>query len=406
MAHRWKPDLINLDFPGVFRHVYAKKRRQLRSQAEINGLRFFIRRGPFRTKRRRSRWVYQAAMQLGSLIERPLSLYGGFDHVQIDSFFADRDTGQAFFRVRDELQLKYLAAEVLQLPDVVRGLTSRYCASRNDAMAVFLARLAAPSRLVDLKHRLALNWSIGKLSSIINAVAMYLYRRFKRIIRLDLRWFGLARCQAYAAAMVAKGSILQTLIGFFDGVTYEICRPTARVQRCMYSGHKKQHCYREQALILANGLIVSMFGPYKGASNDQELLNWSRILPVLDQVVPPNYLFYGDKGYTVTANTPRLAVPFKGVAAQAGQGQFFNTRMSKLRVTVEWPFGAKGFGIKSEYAFFQQRKVAAVSPIWLYWACSTFLLNVMTCLEGRDHNQVARYYGLDPPTIDEYMQGL
>ena len=199
--------------------------------------------------------------------------------------------------------------------------------------------------------------------------------------------------------------MVQGLIGFFDGVTYSVCRPGGREQRCMYSGHKKEHCYREQTLVLVNGLIMSMFGPYKGASNDQELLHFSGILHVLDQAVPPGFVFYGDKGYIRTHQTPRLVTPFRGVDAN-GPGLLFNKRMSMLRVTVEWPFGAKGFGLKAEFAYFQQRRRPKVTPVWVMWACSTFLYNIITCIEGSEHNQVARHFGVSPPDIQEYMAGL
>ena len=50
-----------------------------------------------------------------------------------------------------------------------------------------------------------------------------------------------------------------------------------------------------------NGLIVS---PYKGASNDQELLNRSGLLDALYQNMPSNYYLCGDKAYTAQCDAP------------------------------------------------------------------------------------------------------
>lgn len=36
----------------------------------------------------------------------------------------------------------------------------------------------------------------------------------------------------------------------------------------MYSGYKKFHCFRAQAIICPNGLIVDLVGPYMGSIND------------------------------------------------------------------------------------------------------------------------------------------
>ena len=79
-----------------------------------------------------------------------------------------------------------------------------------------------------------------------------------------------------------------------------------------------------------NGLIVS---PYKGASNDQELLNRSGLLDALYQNMPPNYYLCGDKAYTAHA---RLALPYRNGAVPVAHDVAVNAAMSKLRIAVEW----------------------------------------------------------------------
>ena len=180
--------------------------------------------------------------------------------------------------------------------------------------------------------KLDLHWSLGKLCAIFYAVLHLLHERWGAMVRLDMRWFSPQHCPAWAQALRNKNSPHPNCIGFIDGVTYAVCRPQVN-QRCMYSGHKKEHCYREQAVVLANGLIVSMMGPYKGASNDQELLNRSGLLDALDQNMPPNYHLYGDKAYTAHA---RLASPYRHGAVPVAHEVAVNAAMSKLRIAVEW----------------------------------------------------------------------
>ena len=50
------------------------------------------------------------ATALLTLVERPLSLYGGLQSVDYEAFFADRDRGQAMFRVRSATQLGFIAS--------------------------------------------------------------------------------------------------------------------------------------------------------------------------------------------------------------------------------------------------------------------------------------------------------
>lgn len=56
------------------------------------------------------------ATALLTLVERPLSLYGG---LQTEAFFADQGRGEAMFRVRPATQLSFIAS-IIGLPAVIR----------------------------------------------------------------------------------------------------------------------------------------------------------------------------------------------------------------------------------------------------------------------------------------------
>ena len=55
--------------------------------------------------------------------------------------------------------------------------------------------------------------------------------------------------------------------GFVDRTVIEICRPIDN-QRLCYSGHKKKHCLKFQAIMTPNGLISSLCGPIVGRHGD------------------------------------------------------------------------------------------------------------------------------------------
>ena len=59
------------------------------------------------------------ATALLTLVERPLSLYGGLQTSDYEAFFADQGRGQAMFRVRPATQLSFIAP-IVGLPAVIR----------------------------------------------------------------------------------------------------------------------------------------------------------------------------------------------------------------------------------------------------------------------------------------------
>ena len=59
------------------------------------------------------------ATALLTLVERPLSLYGGLQTSDYEAFFADEGRGEAMFRVRPATQLSFNAS-IIGLPAVIR----------------------------------------------------------------------------------------------------------------------------------------------------------------------------------------------------------------------------------------------------------------------------------------------
>ena len=57
--------------------------------------------------------------------------------------------------------------------------------------------------------------------------------------------------------------IILAFTGFIDGTLKVICRPS-RYQRRWYSGYKKCHAVKFQAIVTSDGLISHLRGPFKG----------------------------------------------------------------------------------------------------------------------------------------------
>ena len=88
----------------------AKKRRLLRDQAATQGANYWWATRYYLLGRQRSKWMIMLATVLFTFIGQPLSLYGGLQSVDYEAFFADRDRGQAMFRVRSATQLGFIAS--------------------------------------------------------------------------------------------------------------------------------------------------------------------------------------------------------------------------------------------------------------------------------------------------------
>ena len=106
------------------------------------------------------------------------------------------------------------------------------------------------------------------------------------------------------------------------------------------------------------------------------------------------YIIYGDPAYGLTRD---ILAPSRGVRLTDDQ-QEFNSRMSKLRVSVEWGFGK----ICQFFAFldFKKNLKILLQPIGKYYLVAAVLANCHTCLYG---SQTSIFFGLDPPELEDYL---
>jgi hypothetical protein len=118
------------------------------------------------------------------------------------------------------------------------------------------------------------------------------------------------RIPMYAERLVEKGSCFDRCWGFLDATCRRICRPNV-AQRSFYSGDKKFHCVKFQAIVAPDGLALHVFGPVEGSRHDMTVVHRSGLLPFMAINHPFNlYHVYAEKGYTMT---PQLIGLFRGI---------------------------------------------------------------------------------------------
>ena len=115
-----------------------------------------------------------------------------------------------------------------------------------------------------------------------------------------------------------------------------------------------------------------MFGPIEGKRHDAFMLGVSGLAEKLGRFQRPNgepCIIYGDRAYGLTRN---ILAPFRGVRLTDDQ-QEFNSRMSKLRVSVEWGFDK----ICLLFAFldFKKNLKILLQPIGKYYLVAAVLAN-------------------------------
>ena len=203
--------------------------------------------------------------------------------------------------------------------------------------------------------------------------------------------------QQYADSIHARGAPLDNCFGFIDGTLCKINRPKID-QRVVYNGHKRIHALKFQSLVLPNGIIDNLRGPYEGRRHDSTMLFQTGLLQQL--MVHAHYnanplCIYGDPAYPLTIH---LQSPFRGVNLTANQ-KAYNKAMSEWRVSVEWLFG----NIKNFFRFIDYHKMLKIglSAVGKFFLVSGLLQNAHTCLYG---NLVSEYFNMQPPTLEDYFQ--
>ena len=284
------------------------------------------------------------------------------------------------------------------------------------AMALMLYRLHYPSTLAMLQTPFGRTYD--QLSRIFNKTIDIVYTLHHRKVRGNLSWYR-DRFDMYRDAISAKiaslpiwinthpGNVpveVNNVFAFLDGHAREICRPHGHnnAQNAFWNGYYHMHLILWIGLSFPDGMIV-LDGPVVGGETDATqwrdselrddlafIMNW-RVNNGLDRLKA-----YADKIYhtdlLVTAAYSRRNGHLWGWMHR------INLIMSRVRVAVEWSFGA--LVEKWKLVQYFRGHLLQRSPVAKQFIVAGLLLNSFICLNGGQHSM---YYGnLMPPTLDEY----
>lgn len=324
-------------------------------------------------------------------IEYRAELYGKFN---LDVLSENECKLNFRFEKNDILRL----VEALRIPN--EFITdSQHKVSGQEGLCILLRRLSYPNRLIDLEP--FFGRSMTALSKIIDFMIGHIYENFGHLLSnlQNLPWLNLQRFRMYANAVHDKGSPINNCWAFIDGTTRGICRPSEN-QEAYYSGHKRHHCIKYQAVTCPDGIMVSLKGGYEGRKHDAGILRESQLYNQLEECARfPNgehFIIYGDKAYGIRE---LLMCPYPNRNGITAEQQEFNARMSQVRIAVEWGFGK----VISEFAFldFRKNQKLLLQEVAKMYMVAVILTNCHSCLYG---NQTAQAFNCNPVELEEYLQ--
>lgn len=259
--------------------------------------------------------------------------------------------------------------------------------------------LGLPTRFYDLTK--TFGRSRSALSEIFLHVIDEIYNRWHGLLYFNTKLIQ-RNMDKYCQAIANKGSPISTIFAFIDGAKLGTCRISStgngqNLQRQIYSGHKRFHCLSYQALTAPDGICLHFFGPIEGRRHDTTLLRLSGLLAFIGRhpnIFNSRYI-YGDPAY---GTSKYILSGFKDATLSAEQ-QEFNKLMSRVRQSVEWNFKV----MKSLWAFITYKNLSKIrlSPVAKIVCVAMLLTNCHCCHEGG--NQISKYFEIDPPTLEEYL---
>ena len=116
---------------------------------------------------------------------------------------------------------------------------------------------------------------VPELSMMSNAISDHVYNNFNHLLHeFNQPWHRPLLLQEYSRKIHEKGAPSENCFSFIDGTVRPICRPSVN-QRILYNGHNLVHSIKFQSVVIPNGLISNLYGPYKGKKHDSSMLRHS-----------------------------------------------------------------------------------------------------------------------------------
>jgi hypothetical protein len=332
--------------------------------------------------------------------ESPIRYYAPY---QYSRFRCEIET---FSDVNCRYNFRFSKGEIIYLTEVLQigqiEWRNRYKPDPQVAFMVFLNRMAFPRLLRDMSDKFGR--SPAWISSVFNDVAQHLAKTFEQVLEWRQCLNSYRKLQQFAKAVRSAGCGYGVW-GFIDGTFNAFCRPK-ETQKKYYSGHKKEHGSKWQAIVTPDGLISSLFGPFLGAVNDATMVALTGLYRKLQGIIGPKRILYlyGDSAYRTSFG---ILAPYQhsfGHRWVPHAQREANRNMSSYRIAVEHLFGLQE-NLWLAGAFSKHLAVNK-QPVASYYMAGVLLTNLYTCLRG---NNVSRKYAnvqtCEPPSVEGYLFG-
>ncbi|OAX77001.1 hypothetical protein ACJ72_08705 [Emergomyces africanus] len=321
---------------------------------------------------------------------RPPLLYNSSINWSLDSWDDERVRRNLRFTKQEIRQILPL----LQLQNV----KFRYLIKPSPELSISL--LLAKLSTFRPYHQMAYDFgrSPAYISIVINDLLEYLENRYSE----GLEWNPMItyeRIQLYAKNL-RHHCPGESIWGFIDGTFKRTCRPQDR-QQFHYSGYKKSHGFKFQAITTPDGLISHISGPWPARINDLTMVRQSGLNRRLKRIFKDRSIYYlfGDQAYK---QQHYILAPYPGLPQYLDpQARKFNDEMSRARIAVENTFGlTQNLFTSTAYKYGLKH---GLMPISNYFLIACLFTNCFTCIRG---NCVSKRFIFKPPTVEEYLTAL
>ncbi|QRV82757.1 DDE superfamily endonuclease [Ceratobasidium sp. AG-Ba] len=268
----------------------------------------------------------------------------------------------------------------------------------NLALTILLNRLSYPNRLCDLEWRYGI--AATTLSTVINQLSEFVFDYWAEplLTGFNSKLLTAGQLDSYASAIHSRGAPMNNIFGFMD-VTFNCVSRPKEGQEASYSGYKKRHANKHNAIATPDGLIVHCSLPVEGRCADSTVLAYSKLEPLMEEHAfgagKRRLFVYADPAYGVSNTIVSAA---KEVQDLKPEEQEFYTALSRCRMCVEWGFGK----VFNYFAFLDYDKNMRLygSPVRRYFILAVFFTNLHTCLYG---SVTSHTFKLAPPSLEEYL---
>lgn len=275
-------------------------------------------------------------------------------------------------------------------------LENRYHSPYETCFLVYLFKMSRPRRLrPDCEAKFGMRKS--HLSVIVRSFGSALYQLSSQYLANPQIWHD--RMEYYGNLISKKCGLFDHIWGFIDGTIRRTCRPI-KYQNLVWTKYKKCHGIKFQSIVVPDGFIACLWGPYIAKRHDARMLRESGLMESLRQIMPADlsngrvYALYGDLAY------PQSIWLFGGYVNPEPNSPraLFNKHMSKARIAVEWGFSQ--IIVQWSHLDFRASMKIFQEPIAQQYINCAFLCNLRCCFYG---NQTSHYFGGKPFSIEEYL---